>query len=77
MSYIEILSSHDLTEEQWDRKINSEYLSSLQLKHFMGETTMAPIQVKMDLAKDAGDAINIGIRSQLIGGRVDGFIVLN
>ena len=72
MSYIEILSSHDLTEELWDRKINSEYLSSLQLKHFMGETTMAPIQVKMDLAKDAGDAINIGIRSQLIGGRVDG-----
>ena len=26
----------------------------------------------MDLAKEAGDAVTIGIRSQLIGGRVDG-----
>jgi N4-gp56 family major capsid protein len=72
MPYTEILTSHDLTEEQWDRQINSEYLSSLQLKNFMGSTTMAPIQVKMDLSKDAGDAVTIGIRSQLIGGRVDG-----
>ena len=72
MAYTEILTSHDLTEEQWDRQINSEYLSSLQLKYFMGESTMAPIQVKRDLMKEAGDAINIGVRSQLIGGRVDG-----
>ena len=72
MAYTEILTAHDLTEEQWDRKLNSEYLSSLWFKNFMGDTEMAPIQVKMDLSKEAGDAITIGVRSQLIGGRVDG-----
>jgi len=72
MAYTEILTSHNLTEELWDRQINSEYLSSLWFKNFMGSTQMAPIQVKMDLAKEAGDAITVGIRSQMIGGRVDG-----
>ncbi len=72
MAYTEILTANGLTEEQWDRQLNSEYLSSLWFKNFMGATQMAPIQVKMDLAKEAGDAVTIGIRSQLIGGRVDG-----
>jgi N4-gp56 family major capsid protein len=72
MSYTEILTSHDLTEEQWDAQIGQEYLSANWFKNLMGPSSMAPIQVKMDLSKSAGDAITIGIRSQMFGGRVDG-----
>src|SRR5574338_447844 len=72
MAYTEILTAHDLTEEQWDSQIASEYLTANWFKNLMGPSSMAPIQVKMDLSKSAGDAITIGIRSQLIGGRVDG-----
>ena len=72
MGYTEILTAHGLTEEQWDRKLNKEYLSMIWFKNLMGDSEFAPIQVKMDLTKDVGDAITIGIRSQLIGGEVEG-----
>lgn len=72
MAYTEVLNSHDLSEEQWDNQIFEEYLTSLWFKNIMGPSSMAPIQIKMDLSKSAGDAITLGIRSQLIGGRVDG-----
>ena len=36
MAYTEILTANGLTEEQWDRQLNSEYLSSLWFKNFMG-----------------------------------------
>lgn len=70
--YTEILTGHDLTVEQWDAMIAQEYLSMLWFKNLMGPSQFAPIQVKMDLTKAAGDAITIGLRSQLQGGRVDG-----
>jgi N4-gp56 family major capsid protein len=70
--YTEILTGHDLTVEQWDTMIAQEYLSMLWFRNLMGPSQFAPIQVKMDLAKQAGDAITIGLRSQLQGGRVDG-----
>jgi len=72
MAYTEILTAHDLTEELWDRQIQSEYLSMLWFKNLMGPSQFAPIQVKMELGKEAGDAITIGVRSQLIGGEVEG-----
>ncbi len=70
--YTEILTSHDLTVEEWDATIAQEYLSMLWFRNLMGPSQFAPIQVKMDLVKGAGDAITIGLRSQLQGGRVDG-----
>ena len=70
--YTEILTGHDLTVEEWDAMIAQEYLSMLWFRNLMGPSQFAPIQVKTDLLKGAGDAITIGLRSQLQGGRVDG-----
>lgn len=70
--YTELLTGHALTVEQWDSMIAQEYLSMLWFKNLMGPSQFAPIQVKMDLVKAAGDAITVGLRSQLQGGRVDG-----
>lgn len=72
MSYTEVLTDHDLTAEQWETGISSEYLQQLQWSHVMGESSDMPIQVKMDLSKKAGDAITVGIRSRLKGGHVTG-----
>lgn len=72
MSYTEVLTGHDLTAEQWETGIQSEYLQQLWWAHIMGESSDMPIQVKMDLNKKPGDAITIGIRSRLKGGHVTG-----
>ncbi len=72
MAYTEVLTTHDLTAEQWETGIASEYLQQLGFAHIMGESSDMPIQVKMDLQKKAGDAITIGIRSKLKGGHVTG-----
>lgn len=72
MAYVEILTDNGLTAEQWDNKIFTEYLSEVQFKNFMGEGPSAIIQVKEQLMKQDGDAITIGMRSRLQGGRVNG-----
>lgn len=72
MSYIEVLTGHGLTVEQWEESIFSEYIGQLAWKHFMGTGSDMPIQVKEDLTKSDGDAITVGIRGRLVGGRVDG-----
>ena len=72
MAYTEILTAHGLTAEQWDTMIASEYIGQLWMKNLMGPSADAVIQVKMDLTKQPGDAITIGMRSQLIGGYVTG-----
>lgn len=72
MSYTEVLTTHDLTAEQWETGIAAEYLQQLWWAHVMGESSDMPIQVKMDLNKKPGDAITVGIRSQLKGGHVTG-----
>lgn len=72
MSYTEVLTGHDLTAEQWETGIASEYLQQLWFAHIMGESSDMPIQVKMELNKKPGDAITIGIRSRLKGGHVTG-----
>lgn len=72
MAYIEILTDNGLTQEQWDNKLFTEYLAELQMKHFMGTGPNAIIQVKEELTKEDGDAITIGMRGRLEGGRVDG-----
>src|SRR5947209_4386911 len=70
MAYTQILTGHSLTASQWDASIAQEYLQQLWFAHVMGPSSDAVVQVKMDLAKKAGDAITIGIRSQLKGGHV-------
>jgi len=72
MAYTEVLTTHDLTAEQWETGIAAEYLQQLWWAHVMGESSDMPIQVKMDLNKKPGDAITVGIRSQLKGGHVTG-----
>jgi N4-gp56 family major capsid protein len=72
MAYTEILTDHGVTVEQWENRIASEYIGQLWMKNLMGPSTDAVIQVKQDLTKLPGDAINIGIRSQALGGYVAG-----
>lgn len=72
MAYTEVLTSHDLTAEQWDAGIASEYLQQVWWAHLMGESSDMVIQVKQELTKKPGDAITVGIRSQLKGGHVTG-----
>jgi N4-gp56 family major capsid protein len=72
MAYVEILTSNDLTVEQWDSQLFSEYLGQLFWMPFMGTSTNAAIQMLENLSKAAGDAINVPLRSQMKGGRVRG-----
>lgn len=72
MAYTEILTSHGLTAEQWDNEIFEEYLAQVWWKNFMGTSQDAIIQVKDDLSKKPGDAITLGIRGQMQGGKVTG-----
>lgn len=72
MAYTEILTSHDLTAEQWDDNLFKEYLGQLWWKNLTGVSADSIIQVKEDLVKKTGDAITIGIRGQLEGGKVTG-----
>lgn len=72
MAYTEILTGAGVTVSQWEDRIASEYIGQLWMRNLMGPSTDAVIQVKQDLTKMPGDAINIGIRSQLLGGYVSG-----
>ena len=72
MAYTEILTTHGLTAEQWDNQLFEEYLSMLWWKNLMGTSQSAVIQVKDELTKQPGDAITIGLRGQMIGGKVTG-----
>src|SRR5690349_19296809 len=72
MSYTEVLTSHGVTVSQWEDRIAAEYIGQLWMKNVMGPSQDAIIQVKSDLTKGPGDAINFGIRSQMKGGYVSG-----
>jgi len=72
MAYTEILTSYGVTVSQWENRIAAEYIGQLWMKNLMGPTQDSVIQVKQDLTKQPGDAINVGIRSQLKGGYVSG-----
>ena len=72
MAYVEILTGHSLTAEQWDEDLFTTYIGQLQWKNFMGTSTNSIIQIKEDLMKKPGDAITIGLRGELEGGKVTG-----
>ena len=72
MAYVEVLTGHSLTAEQWDEQLFATYIGQLQWKNFMGTSTGSIIQIKDDLTKKPGDAITIGLRGELQGGKVTG-----
>lgn len=72
MAYTEILTGHGLTVEQFENSLAEEYLSQLWFKNLMGPSTDAVIQTKMDLTKQPGDAITVGMRGLMQGGYVSG-----
>jgi len=72
MSYVEILTGHDLTVEQWDDQIYETYLGQLWWKNLMGSGIERVIQVNDDLTKKPGDAITVGMMGEMSGGLVTG-----
>lgn len=72
MSYVEVLTGHGLTAETWEESIFKEYIGMLATKKFMGTSSDSIIQVKEELMKAAGDAITVGLRGRVVGGRVSG-----
>ena len=70
--YTEILTGHSLTAEQWDEDLFTTYIGQLQWKNFMGTSTNSVIQIKEDLTKKAGDALTVGLRGEVAGGKVTG-----
>ena len=72
MSFESVLSDAGVTVESFEQKANSEYLRYPFWSRFMGKSENAPIQLKDDLTKGAGDAITVNLRSQLKGGVTTG-----
>lgn len=71
-SYVEILTSHGITQKQWDTKVYYEYLRKLFWFLFMGKEESAIIQVKTQLQKGKGDTIVFELVGELQGGTVLG-----
>lgn len=72
MGYTEVLTGHDITAEQWDATCHAEFVGQLLMKHLMGSSVNAVIQVKEDLRSKAGDAITVNYKTKQQGGRVSG-----
>ncbi len=72
MPFVEILTGDGLTVEAWDASLFSEYVQMLWWKNLMGTSASSIIQIKDDLTKKAGDAITIGLRGLMQGGKVTG-----
>lgn len=72
MAFVEVLTGNGLTVEQWEKSIFETYIGKLMWKPFMGTSDASIIQVKQDLAKAKGDALTLGIRGRVVGGKVTG-----
>jgi uncharacterized protein DUF4043 len=72
MAYVEVLTGHSVTVEQWDEQLYEEYTKMLWWYNLMGTSIDMPIQVKNDLTKKPGDAITIQMSGQMTGGLVTG-----
>lgn len=70
--FIEILSGNAITPEVWIAELNEEYLRQSFWMRWSGSGDNAIIQIREDLTKASGDAINTQIRSQIQGGVVTG-----
>lgn len=72
MAETQILTSHDITAEQFDSQAFVEYLDQLKLKPYMGMSTEAMIHVNESLSKSPGDAVTFNLAAQLDGAGVQG-----
>jgi hypothetical protein len=72
MAYTEILTSHGLSQTQWDNDIFKEYIGQMWWKNWMGTDPSSIVVVKEDLTKKAGDTIRVGLRGLMEGGKVTG-----
>jgi len=71
-----ITTTHGLTNEQWEASLYKTYQEKTFFGKFKGTGADAVIQVKRDLIKKAGDAINFGLAGTLTGAGVAGNNVL-
>jgi len=71
-----ITTTHGLTNEQWEASLYKTYQEMTFWGKFKGTSPASPIQVKRDLIKKAGDAINFGLAGTLVGAGVTGNSVL-
>ena len=56
-----------LAVKVWAKKLFVDALKETQADKFMGTTSASMIQVRQELAKEAGDQITLGLRVQLTG----------
>lgn len=70
--FTEILTGNAITPEVWIAELNEEYLRQSFWMRWAGSGDSSIIQLREDLTKASGDAINTQIRSQLQGGVVTG-----
>ena len=71
-----ISTTHGLTNEAWEASLYSTYQEKTFFSKFKGTGSDSIVQVKRDLIKKAGDAINFGLAGTLSGAGVAGNNVL-
>lgn len=72
MAETQLLTSHDITAEQFDSMAFREYLDLLRLKPYMGMSSESVIHVNESLAKQPGDAVTFNLAAQIDGAGVQG-----
>lgn len=72
MSYVEILTGHDLTVEQWNSDIFEDIAGHLWWKNLIGEGNTNVIIANEDLTTKPGDAVTFGLMGRMSGGLVTG-----
>jgi len=56
---LDIQTTHALTEQQWSHEMWKEHIEELYFKDMMGTGMRAPVCVKQELEKDAGDKLTL------------------
>ena len=72
MANTAIATTHGLTLEQWQAKLYETYQEKTFFGRFKGTDENSVIQVKRELTKSKGDAINFGLAGTLTGAGVTG-----
>jgi len=72
MANTDILTSHGLSQTQWEAGLYSTYQEKTFFGKFKGTDENSAIQVKRELSKSAGDTIVFGLAGTLSGAGVTG-----
>jgi len=59
MAILDIPTTHELTQQQWSDEMFKEHVEELYFMPFMGESMKAPVIVKRELEKEAGDKLTL------------------